>query len=110
MFSWRKKNASRAELPQLMLFDSDMQPLYAGPLNEFDFPESVILACSEEFFHDPAPCEIHRRAVQQRLYGEMLALLPFGQTMAISAVPQCIGLYCQQFHPAYIRLDQSATR
>ena len=105
MFSWRKKNASRAELPQLMLFDSDTQPLYAGPLNEFEFPESVILACSEEFFNDPAPCEIHRRAVQLRLYAEMQEMLPANQTLSMDDVHPRISLYCQETHAAFIRLD-----
>lgn len=109
MFSWRKKTVSQPDQPRITLLDADRRPLYSGPLNEFEFPESVILACSEEFFNDPAPCEIHRRAVQLRLLGEMLEMLPSGQTVAIGALPQCICFYCQQFHPAYIRLDQSAT-
>lgn len=94
----------------LTLWDSQMQQLFSGRLNEFVFPESVVLAFSEEFFSDPAPCEIHRRAVQLRLYGEMMEMLPPGQTIAVEDAPPCISLYCQQLRPAYIRLDSITPR
>ncbi len=110
MFQRRKKPDHKTEQPVLTLWDSQMQQLYCGPLSEFVFPEGVVLACSKEFFNDPAPCEIHRRAVQLRLYGEMMEMLPSGQTVAVEKTPPCISQYCQQFHPAYIRIDQFTAR
>ena len=71
----------------------------------YPLPESVILACSEEFFNDPAPCEIHRRAVQLRLYAEMQEMLPANQTLSMDDVHPRISLYCQDTHAAFIRLD-----
>ena len=89
----------------LSLLAEDMRVLYHGPLSDYPLPESVILACSEEFFNDPSPCEIHRRAVQLRLYAEMQEMLPAGQTLTMNDVPSRISLYCQNTHAAFIRLD-----
>lgn len=109
MFKWRKDRSPKAgsKQPILCLLDSDMQVLFRGRLNNFPLPESVVLACSEEFFNDPTPCEIHRRAVQLRLYVEMQQALPENVTVPFEDVPPCISLYCQEMHPAFIRLEIS---
>lgn len=45
--------------------------LYEGQLEELPLREKVILEKSEELFHDPDPCYIHRGAVSIRLYLEL---------------------------------------
>lgn len=45
--------------------------LYEGQLEELPLRETVILEKSEELFHDPDPCYIHRGAVSIRLYLEL---------------------------------------
>lgn len=45
--------------------------IYEGKLEELPLREEIILAKSEEFFHDPNPCYIHRGAVSIRLYMEL---------------------------------------
>lgn len=47
------------------------QVLYEGKLEGLPLREEIILAKSEEFFNDPAPCYIHRGAVSIRLYLEL---------------------------------------
>ena len=105
MLPWRKEKKHKPAPPTLSLLAEDMRVLFHGPLSDYPLPESVILACSEEFFNDPSPCEIHRRAVQLRLYAEMQELLPAGQTLSMNDAPPCISLYCQDTHAAFIRLD-----
>lgn len=106
MFLLKKnKTAEKSGIPLLTLFDKEMKLLFSDSLNAFPLPETVILACSEEFFSDPCPCEIHRRAVQLRLYAEFSMMIPKGQTLSMDSVPPCISLYCQEYHPSYIRLE-----
>ncbi|MEA4890054.1 MAG: hypothetical protein VB070_11380 [Clostridiaceae bacterium] len=47
------------------------QPLECK-LIDLPVDESVMIKKSMEFFHDPAPCMIHRSAVLNRLYAELL--------------------------------------
>ena len=105
MLPWRKEAVRKSSHPVLSLLKDDGRVLFQGPLSGYPLPESVILACSEEFFNDPAPCEIHRRAVQLRLYAEMQELLPANQTLSMDDVHPRISLYCQDTHAAFIRLD-----
>lgn len=107
MFGWRKNKKRKNPQPILTLFSADMGVIYQGPLNAFPFPENVILALSEEFFNDPSPCEIHRRAVQMRLCGEIMSMLPSGKTLSINEADPRIGRYCQGMNTAYVRLDQT---
>ena len=44
--------------------------VFSGALNTIPVKDDVLIAKSIEFFNDPAPCYIHRSAVQVRLYGE----------------------------------------
>jgi len=105
LFPWRKTKKEPAGQPYLVLYDAQMNPLHDGPLNLFSFPEQVILAGSEEFFNDPTPCEIHRRAVQLRFYGEIMQFLPRGQVLAMKDVPENIQGYLQQREPAFVLLE-----
>lgn len=52
--------------------------LYEGKLEELPLREEIILVKSEEFFHDPDPCYIHRGAVSIRLYLELEEALSKG--------------------------------
>ena len=105
MLHWRKETKRKPSPPMLSLLAEDMRVLFHGLLSDYPLPESVILTCCEEFFNDPAPCEIHRRAVHLRLYAEMQEMLPTGQTLSMYDVPIRISLYCQNTHAAFIRLD-----
>jgi hypothetical protein len=100
-----KPGKSKVSPPVLSLYDPEMRSLYHDRLDAFTFPEAVILAASKEFFNDPAPCEIHRRAVQLRLCGEISEALPLGRTIPMEELPPLILLYCQDIHPAFVRLD-----
>lgn len=106
MFPWRKTKKEKEGQLYLVLYDAQMQPLYDGLLNRYVFPESVILAGSEEFFNDPTPCEIHRRAVQLRFYAEMEQLLTRGTVLKMEETPENIRSYCQEQKPAYILLEE----
>ena len=104
----RKKRAPDGRNYHLTLYGRDMSVLYAGRLDNLPLPESMILACSEEFFNDPAPCEIHRRAVALRLYGEIIEALPLNETLAIAQVPPQVCLSLRELNPAYARLDMKS--
>lgn len=99
------KRRTTAALPVLCLYDAQMKELYHDRLDLFPFPEAVILAASQEFFQDPQPCEIHRRAVQVRLSAELAQALPIGRLLSLEEMPPVLLLYCQGYHPAFVRLD-----
>ena len=103
----RKKKEKRPVVDKyrLKLFDGTMATLYSDLLQRVPLPESLILACSEEFFNDPNPCEIHRRAVMMRLYGEIIEALPMNKTLPMPEVPLRIGLYLRDAQPAFVRLE-----
>ena len=104
MLPWHK--TKKEKQLYLTLYNEQMQPLYDGLLHEYAFSEQVILTGSEEFFNDPHPCEIHRRALQLRFYGEMEQLLPRGTVQAMKDTPASIQALCQQYHPSYILLEE----
>lgn len=106
MFPWKKAKKEKSGQPFLTLYDAQMDPLFEGPLNVFAFPEDVILAGSEEFFNDPTPCEIHRRAVQLRFYAEIEQMLPRGEKIPMAEVPENLRAYFQEKEPAYVLLDE----
>ena len=106
----RKKRATEGRNYRLTLYDRNMGVLYAGRLDDLPLPESMILACSEEFFNDPAPCEIHRRAVALRLYGEIIEALPLGKTLAAAQIPPQVCLSLRELNPAHVRLDMKLDR
>ncbi len=45
---------------------------FSGDARDFILPEECVLRLSMEFFNDPAPCEIHRGAVRDRAFQEIL--------------------------------------
>ena len=96
----------RAPIPVLCLYAADMGVLYRDRIDAFPFPEEVILAGSEEFFGDPSPCEIHRRAVQLRLCGEIVEALRPNVTLPLDELPEVFRLYWRDVRPAYARLEK----
>ena len=72
---------------------------------EFALPEDVTIRLSVEFFNDPQPCEIHRRAVAMRLYGEIIEAMPVNHTVSCAEVPPRISLCLRDVNPAYMRLE-----
>ncbi len=68
----------KPSLPFITLY-SDGQEIYNGLLTEIPLKEEVILCKSIQFFDDPEPCHIHRRAVRVRLTEEILQECTFDQ-------------------------------
>lgn len=62
---------SKPKLPIIELYYNN-QCIYNDILKNLPIKESVILEKSLLFFNDPAPCHIHRTAVQIRLTEELL--------------------------------------
>ena len=90
---------------RLTLYDADMKVLYCDCLEHLPLPESLVLACSEEFFNDPDPCEIHRRAVALRLYGEVIEAVPPDQIVPRTQIPPRVCLCLRDVNPAFLRLE-----
>lgn len=93
--------------PMLWLKDAQLRTLYHDRLDQFPFPEAVIVAASKEFFNDPAPCEIHRRAVQLRLCAEIMEMLPADQLMQCEELHPVFLQYFEAHHPAFVQLGIS---
>ena len=91
--------------PVLCLRDRNGKLLFQDRIDAFPFPEAVILAGSAEFFGDPTPCEIHRRAVQLRLCSEIEHDLPHNQDLGIDGIPQSMRPYFQEYQPFIIRVQ-----
>lgn len=107
MFGQKKdKEPYRAQL--LCLYDENMKEIFRDKLHAFPLPEAVVLAYSEELFGDPEPCEIHRRAAQVRIYGEIAELLPRDVVVPAAELPDRIYLYCREFRPAFVRLESGS--
>lgn len=106
LFAKRKKEKADGELKvTLTLFDGEMRVLYHDLIQRLPLPESLVVACSEEFFNDPEPCQIHRRAVAMRLYGEIIEAIPPGRTLSCAEAPPRINLCLRSLNPAYMRLE-----
>lgn len=103
MLGLRRKQKKTAA-PQLILTDSEGNELYNDRLDAFPFPEEEIIRGSIEFYMDPAPCEIHRRAIQLRFCSELTMLLPPGKTLRMEDVPEFPRNYLGAMKPAYITL------
>lgn len=65
-----KKKASTTSLPSVRVCSSD-QVLYENLLKDIPIKENILIEKSIAFFNDPAPCFIHRSAVQVRLTEEL---------------------------------------
>lgn len=84
----------KPSLPFITLY-ADGQEIYKGLLSEIPLKENMILSKSIQFFDDPEPCHIHRRAVRVRLTEEILSecvrdrISPPGpELLACADVPQ----------------------
>ena len=66
MFGRKKKIA------MLALYGAAEEALYRGPLAAWPLPEREVLRLSIQYFNDPEPCHIHRAAVCQRAYLELM--------------------------------------
>lgn len=64
-----KKKVSPAE-SFVSIYNAE-ELLYQGRWNEIPLSEEKILSYSIQFFHDPAPCFIHRSAVRARMLAEL---------------------------------------
>ena len=66
MFGRKKKTA------MLTLYDAAGEEVYRGPLAAWPLPEREVIRLSIQYFDDPEPCHIHRSAVCQRAYLEVI--------------------------------------
>jgi hypothetical protein len=103
-----KKDRQSYRAPFLCLYDENMKEIFRDKLHAFPLPEAVVLAYSEELFGDPEPCEIHRRAVQVRIYGEIAELLPQDEIVRAADLPDRVCLYYREFRPAFVRLESGS--
>jgi hypothetical protein len=54
------------------LYDADGVKIYDGALSAWPIPEIDVIRLSVHYFNDPEPCPLHRSAVCQRAYLEIL--------------------------------------
>jgi hypothetical protein len=66
MFGRKKKAA------MLALFGAAGEEVYRGELAAWKLPEREVVRLSIGYFDDPEPCEIHRAAVCQRAFLEVI--------------------------------------
>lgn len=83
MFKW--KNRAKT-VQQLSLLAADGTALLSVPVQEMPIPEACVIELSEQFFHDPEPCEIHRGAVRLRAVAELQMACPTGQTIPMDSL------------------------
>lgn len=85
------------EIRMITLLDQEGAIRQRMPFAQFELPEDVVLALSIRFYHDPAPCHIHRSAVQQRALAEIEAACPPGEAHRLSSLPDDMQLYFDKY-------------
>lgn len=66
MFGRKKKTA------MLTLYGAAGEETFSGELATWPIPDSEVVRLSIRYFNDPEPCHIHRSAVCQRAFLEIL--------------------------------------
>lgn len=102
-----RKKAVRKRVMTLNLLDSEMNELISCRVSDYQLPEKIVLALSEEYFSDPDPCEIHRGAVHNRVMMEIMDFCPPGITRKLSDFPE----YARAWFPektAFVRIAEEA--
>ena len=66
MFGRKKKVA------MLTLYGADGKETYRGALATWPIPDGEVVRLSIRYFNDPEPCHLHRSAVCQRAFLEIL--------------------------------------
>lgn len=92
-FSNRKKKA----VDLLQISDAHGAILFYGAARDFLLPENSVLQLSMEFFNDPAPCEIHRGAVRERAFQEILHACPEFQVYPITSLSARIRAFLSDY-------------
>lgn len=93
MFTRRKRPR------RLLLVSGPDGALFHGGVAEIRLPESVVLALSDEYFQDPAPCEIHRSAVMHRAYEELEIACADGKRL-VAALPARLQTFLGEYEGA----------
>ena len=88
MFSKQKK-----AVPWLTFYDSAGNAAKKIRLMDLAVPEGIVIEKSIEFFHDPAPCVIHRTAVLSRLMMEIESALSACAKAPLGSLPAEIRRY-----------------
>lgn len=83
-----RKKAAHKRVMTLILLDGEMKELLACRVGDYELPEKIVLALSEEYFGDPDPCEIHRGAVHNRVMMEITDFCAAGNTKKLSDFPE----------------------
>ena len=107
MFKRDRAASQKITLPVLYLLDSQKRVLFKDRLDFFPFPEAVILEAGLEFFNDPEPCEIHRRAVQLRLCAEMQLELRQNEDVPVDESLPLMLIFFKEYKPAYFRIEHN---
>ena len=92
-FSNRKKKA----VDLLQISDAHGAILFYGAARDFLLPENSVLQLSMEFFNDPSPCEIHRGAVRERAFQEILHACPEFQVYPITSLSARIRAFLSDY-------------
>ena len=80
---FRKRVKPSKNVSQITLYGADEAVLASCPAAEFALPEETVLALSVEYFNDPEPCAVHRRAMM-----ELMEHCPAGETVRLSELPE----------------------
>jgi hypothetical protein len=80
-------------VPWLTFYDSDGNVAKKIRLMDLAVPEGIVIEKSIEFFHDPAPCMIHRTAVLSRLMMEIESALSSCTKAPLGSLPEEIRRY-----------------
>ena len=106
MLMWKKAKCVKLPVLTLHLLDDAEQTVLRCRIDLFPFAEAVVLQACMEYFHDPAPCEIHRSAVRLRLCAEIEAAVPAGQSRRREELPPKICGYLQGYSFRSRRLEK----
>jgi hypothetical protein len=99
-----KKKKSRG-FSEIVISGEGGVSLFEGVLNDLDFPETLIIAKSIYFFHDEAPCFIHRSAVVSRLASELELMLEQNPDLSIEQAEEaCPGYFAEYPGASRIRI------
>ena len=100
-----RKKAARKRVMTLILLDGEMKELLSCRVSDYELPEKVVLALSEEYFGDPDPCEIHRGAVHNRVMMELMESIAPGATRPLGELPEEMRAWFPA-ETAYVRIAE----
>ena len=82
----------------LHVYAEDGSIVFADEISSLAFRDSDIRWGSMEFYNDPEPCEIHRRAVALRFYAELEMILRGKGDTLVSELPSHLRGCFEELH------------